>query len=76
MAWTVIVPPSVETAITGFVGAGEKTTRGRTWRAEIYAGRPVALKCDGADVPLETAPRHALAFASAVLKWWQAAVSA
>lgn len=45
--FTLIQPPLAETAVTGFVAAGERTVGGAHWRAEAYAGEPIRLVRDG-----------------------------
>lgn len=71
MQFTLIVPPRVETALTGFVGAGSRDYRGKIWRADLYAGESVRLSCNGKPVSLESAPRHAIELARAALQAFQ-----
>lgn len=71
MQFTLIVPARVETALTGFVGAGARDYRGKSWRADLYAGEVPRLSCDGKPVSLESAPRHAIELARAALAAFQ-----
>lgn len=51
---TLIVPTLAETALTGFIGAIEKTIAGACWRLELRRGRPELFLRDGrpADPPI------------------------
>jgi hypothetical protein len=58
-AWTLIVPTRLETDLTGFIGAAERSHRGATWRADVRAGQAAALSKDGVAVAWSEAPEHA-----------------
>jgi len=45
--FNMIVPPIYETQITGFIGAAEKTIRGKVWRVEWWSGKPAKFLHDG-----------------------------
>lgn len=68
MQFTLIVPPVLETRLTGFVGAGERSYRGRKWRVELRHGEYPSISCEGDAVALDRAPRHAIELAQAVLQ--------
>ena len=57
--WTVHAPTILETQLTGYVGAVSRDHRGKIWRADYQAGKPVTLTRDGAAIAWQDAPRHA-----------------
>jgi hypothetical protein len=62
-----IVPTRVEASLTGFIGAGERQSRGKVWRAECRAGQPVRIFKEGEPVEWAAAPAWARRFATDVL---------
>lgn len=57
-AFTLIQPPLAETAVTGFVAAGERKAGRVHWRAEAYAGEPIRLVRDGKPIAWGDATAH------------------
>lgn len=53
--FTLIVPTKIETAISGFLGAIEKTHRGRLFRVEIWREGVICIK-NGESVEWEKLP--------------------
>lgn len=76
MQFTIIVPPNIETSITGFIMGAEKTIRNTQWRVEYHAGEtlPRILK-NGApiDHTENTLPKSAVLFANAATQWFNKA---
>ena len=51
--FTAICPPTVETRLTGFIGAGERTIRGKVLRCEWWNGKTARLFRDGQPVDVD-----------------------
>ncbi|MES2295383.1 MAG: hypothetical protein V4527_18955 [Pseudomonadota bacterium] len=61
--FTAIIPPIIQTQLTGFIGAGERTIRGVVWRVEWYFDRPAVFKRNGIEIGRADAGNHAGAMA-------------
>jgi hypothetical protein len=60
--FTLIQPTIIETQLTGFLAAAERTYRGTVWRASYHAGQaPVLIKGGehGQRMTFADAPKHA-----------------
>ena len=67
-SFTLLVPSIAESISTGLLMAGERSYRGKIWRAEIRSSG-VRVLCDGA--PQSTIPDHAAKLARDVASYVQ-----
>jgi hypothetical protein len=70
MNFNLIIPPNVETAITGFVMSAEKTVRGTVWRFEYWHGEnyPRVFRNGDRIASLETCSANTIKLANAATK--------
>jgi hypothetical protein len=57
--FTLIMPTIIESQLTGFIGAAERTYRGKLWRASYHAGQAPVIYREGEAMTFAQAPRHA-----------------